>query len=124
MKYRVSGVLFQRGAESVCIFDANEAEAFLKPHMLPGGADPKSLQPLSLSGKRIRAVPKEWVSSFGKRYSLHQRDFPAVESQDEEDWKIRIEGQLYETGENLNVTGFHELRDYIRRELNCEGEEL
>ena len=124
LKYRVSGVLFQRGAESVCIFDVNEAEAFLKPHMLPGGADPKPLQPLSLSGKRIRAVPKEWVSSFGKRYYLHQRDFPAVESQGEEDWKIRIEGQLYETGENLNVTGFHELRDYIRRELNCEGEEL
>ena len=37
---------------------------------------------------------------------------------------LGIEGQLYETGENLNVTGFHELRDYIRRELNCEGEEL
>ena len=37
--------------------------------------------------------------------------------------RIRIEGQLYETGQKLHVTGFEELRDYIRQEFNRRGKE-
>ena len=29
-----------------------------------------------------------------------------------------MEGQLFETGKELSVTGFDELRQYIRRELS------
>ena len=46
-----------------------------------------------------------------------------IRDRSEEDWKIRIEGQLYETGQKLHVTGFEELRDYIRQEFNRRGKE-
>ena len=121
LKYRIAGALFQTETESAYIFDVNDAEAFIKSYPLSG---PKSteqakepVQPLSVSGKRVRAVPEEWIGSFGKQYYLHQQSFPPVCDQSEEDWKIRMEGQLYETGQKLRVTGFDVLRDYICQEL-------
>ena len=127
LKYRIAGALFQTETESAYIFDVNDAEAFIKSYLLSG---PKSteqakepVQPLSVSGKRVRAVPEEWIGSFGKQYSLHQQSFPPVCDQSEEDWKIRMEGQLYETGQKLRVTGFDVLRDYICQELGQHGKE-
>ena len=81
------------------------------------------MQPLSTSGKRVRAVPEEWIGSFGKQYYIHQHSFPPVCEQSEEDWKIRMEGQLYEIGQKLHVTGFDVLRDYIRQEFGQHGKE-
>ena len=125
LKYRIAGALFQTETESAYIFDVNDAEAFIKSYLLSG---PKSteqakepVQPLSVSGKRVRAVPEEWIGSFGKQYYLHQQSFPPVCDQSEEDWKIRMEGQLYETGQKLRVTGFDVLRDYICQELGQRG---
>ena len=127
LKYRIAGALFQTETESAYIFDVNDAEAFIKSYLLSG---PKSteqakepVQPLSVSGKRVRAVPEEWIGSFGKQYYLHQQSFPPVCDQSEEDWKIRMEGQLYETGQKLRVTGFDVLRDYICQELGQYGKE-
>ena len=127
LKYRIAGALFQTETESAYIFDVNDAEAFIKSYLLSG---PKSMeqakepvQPLSVSGKRVRAVPEEWIGSFGKQYYLHQQSFPPVCDQSEEDWKIRMEGQLYETGQKLRVTGFDVLRDYICQELGQHGKE-
>ena len=127
LKYRIAGALFQTETESAYIFDFNDAEACIKSYLLSG---PKSteqakepVQPLSVSGKRVRAVPEEWIGSFGKQYYLHQQSFPPVCDQSEEDWKIRMEGQLYETGQKLRVTGFDVLRDYICQELGQHGKE-
>jgi hypothetical protein len=120
-KYRISGSLYQKDNESVYLFNMNDAEVFIKPYMMSGknGADTQTatVKPLSVSGKRVRAVPEEWTSSFGNQYYLHQHIFPPVESQSETDWKIRIEGQLFETGEKIHVTGFDELRSFISEEL-------
>ena len=35
-----------------------------------------------------------------------------------QDWKLRLEGRLFETGRKINVTGFDELRSYIKAELS------
>ena len=127
LKYRIAGRLFQSQSESAYIFDLNDAEAFIKSYLLSGQQGEQdshdSVQPLSISGKRVRAVPEEWIHSFGTQYYLHQQSFQQVHDQSEEDWKIRIEGQLYETGQKLHVTGFEELRDYIRQEFNRRGKE-
>ena len=121
LKYRIAGALFQTETESAYIFDVNDAEAFIKSYLLSGSKSTEQakepVQPLSISGKRVRAVPEEWIGSFGKQYYLHQQSFPPVCDQSEEDWKIRMEGQLYETGQKLRVTGFDVLRDYICQEL-------
>ena len=127
LKYRIAGALFQTETESAYIFDVNDAEAFIKSYLLSGSKSTEQakepVQPLSISGKRVRAVPEEWIGSFGKQYYLHQQSFPPVCDQREEDWKIRMEGQLYETGQKLRVTGFDVLRDYICQELGQYGKE-
>ena len=127
LKYRIAGALFQTETESAYIFDVNDAEAFIKSYLLSGSKSTEQakepVQPLSVSGKRVRAVPEEWIGSFGKQYYLHQQSFPPVCDQSEEDWKIRMEGQLYETGQKLSVTGFDVLRDYICQELGQRGKE-
>ena len=127
LKYRIAGALFQTETESAYIFDVNDAEAFIKSYLLSGSKSTEQakepVQPLSVSGKRVRAVPEEWIGSFGKQYYLHQQSFPPVCDQSEEDWKIRMEGQLYETGQKLRVTGFDMLRDYICQELGQRGKE-
>ena len=127
LKYRIAGALFQTETESAYIFDVNDAEAFIKSYLLSGSKSTEQakepVQPLSVSGKRVRAVPEEWIGSFGKQYYLHQQSFPPVCDQSEEDWKIRMEGQLYETGQKLHVTGFEELRTYIRQEFSQCGKE-
>ena len=125
LKYRIAGALFQTETESAYIFDVNDAEAFIKSYLLSGSKSTEQakepVQPLSVSGKRVRAVPEEWIGSFGKQYYLHQQSFPPVCDQSEEDWKIRMEGQLYETGQKLRVTGFDVLRDYLCQELGQRG---
>lgn len=121
-KYRVAGTFFQKENEAVYLFNINDAEAFIKPYLMTGSAEADSpeedVKPLSVSGTRVRAVPQEWMSSFGNQYYLHQHIFPPVESQSENDWKIRLEGQLYETGKKINVTGFDELKSFITQELS------
>ena len=71
------------------------------------------MQPFLPSGKRIRAIPEEWTSSFGREVYLHEVDVSALAAQSDEDWKLRLEGRLFESGKRLNVTGFAELRQYL-----------
>jgi len=119
-KYRATGALYQTDEEAAYIFDVRDSEAFLMPALI-NGVQPEargSVEPLAYSGKRIRAIPENWTSSFGKQYYVHQMELPPVDAQSEEEWKIRVEGQLFETGRQLSVTGFDELRQYIRMELS------
>lgn len=115
-RYRISGTLYEQDKEVVYIFDANDAEAYYKPSNLPSEALPA--QPLMPSGKRVKAVPKEWTNCFGQQYYFHRQTLEELERQCESDWKLRLEGQLFETGKHLAVTSFEELRSYIRRELS------
>lgn len=128
LKYRAVGTLYEKENELVYIFNMEEAEVFIKPYMLSGGdecSEPEtSIKPLSVSGTRVRAIPEAWMNSFGKQYYLHQHTYASVEEQSEDDWKIRMEGQLYETGEKLHVTGYDELKRYIAQELSRRATEV
>ena len=98
--------------------------------MLPGqteeGEDGRAtVQPYMPSGKHIRAVPKAWTASFGEDYYWQEHTLAELAAQSETEWKLRLEGKLFETGEKLNVTGFDELQAYIFSELSgssTEGE--
>lgn len=118
-KYRIIGSLLEKDNEIAYIFNVDNSEAFFKPYILPkeNESDAK-IQHLTPSGKRIRAIPQEWTNSFGKQYYIHEQSIAALAEQSEKDWKLRIDGQLYDTGNNINVTGFDELRTYIRQELS------
>ncbi len=125
-KYRITGALYQEGDEVAYIFDTANTEAFFKPYILPGQTQTEDgettrVQPFMPSGKHIRAIPQEWTANFGKQFYLHEQTLAELEAQSEAEWKIRIEGQLYETGKKLNVTCYDDLRSYIRTELGSGG---
>ncbi len=120
-RYKIVGSLYEKDSELVYIFDAVNSEAFFNPNMLKRvNPDEESddSKPLSTSGKRIRAIPQEWTQSFGKDYYLHELTLGALVVQNEQDWKLRMQGQLFETGKHINVTGFDILKDYIHAELS------
>lgn len=122
-KYRITGSLLEQGNEVAYIFDTINTEAFFKPYVLPGqneaGADGRAtVQPYMPSGKHIRAVPKAWTANFGEDYYWQEHTLAELAAQSETEWKLRLEGKLYETGKKLNVTGFDELQEYIFKELS------
>ncbi|MBQ8439553.1 MAG: recombinase family protein [Clostridia bacterium] len=113
-KYRMTGTLYEQDGEMVYIFNACESEAFFKSFLLTGI---EQSQPLTPSGKHIRAIPQQWTTSFGKQVYVHEQTYAILSNQSEDDWKLRVEGQLFETGRKLEVTSFDELRSFIRQEL-------
>lgn len=120
-KYRIQGSLYEQENEIAYIFDGADSEAFLNSGLLPRTAAYErgevKIQPLTQSRNMIRAIPKEWTTSFGKPFYLHDQSFTGLAAQDESQWKLRMEGQLFETGKRLKVTPFDKLRDYIMDEL-------
>jgi len=120
-KYRIIGTLYEKENEIVYMFDAQNSEAFFKSYVIPRQDSTESgatIQPLTPSGKRIRAIPEEWTTSFGKEYYLHEQTLQALDTQSESDWRLRVEGQFYETDKKLQITSFDRLKDYIQTELN------
>lgn len=120
-KYRMTGSLFEKDNEVAYIFDSGDTEVFFKSYAVPIKSATTdsgvSMIPSTQSRKHIRAIPEEWTTSFGPSYYLHEQSFDELEMQSEEDWKLKVEGELYETGKKLNVTDFRVLQSYIRKEL-------
>jgi len=121
-RYRIQGSLFKRESEMAYIFNAEDSEVFFKSSFLPRNIaedqSDSSLQPFAMQGKLIRAIPEEWAHNFGKPFYIHERSISELEEQSKRDWELRLQGQLFETGKKINVTGFDELRTYIKKELS------
>lgn len=120
-KYRILGSLYEQDGEIAYIFDVRDSEAYFKTYVLPtqGITDEGKpvVQPLMPSGKRIRAIPEAWANSFGKEFYIHEKSLTELERQSEEDWMLRLEGQIVSSGERCNVTPFAELKAFIQEEL-------
>ena len=119
-KYRMTGDFCESDGELAYIFNAEDTEAFFKPYLLPSkdsGEGGGTVQPLVQCGKHVRAIPESWARSFGKEFYLHEQPLSALACLTKADWELRVKGQLFETGNRLNVTGFDELKSYIMGEL-------
>lgn len=119
-KYRIIGYLAEYEGEQAYIFDTSNSEAFFKAYMVSKGEDPGSgsaSQPLFSVGKHVKAIPQDWVLNFGKSYYEMDQSYSALEKMTEQDWKLRIDGRLYEPGVKLNVTSYEKLRGYISDQL-------
>ena len=120
-KFRAYGRLLQNEGDSVFIFDLSEPEIFIQSYLMTGTDSPISgdgeLSPLSVSGKRVRAVPKKLADRFGSDFYSHRLTSSSPELQSEDAWKLWLEGQLFETGEKLQVTKFDEMQRFIAEQL-------
>ncbi len=118
-RYRALGRLYENNGEIVYVFDTAESEIFVKSFIVPNDETTVEEQFASEPCNRfVRAIPEWWTTSFGKQFYIHEQTLVALENQNEEEWKLRLEGRLYETGTKLNVTDFETIRDYIKQELS------
>lgn len=118
-RYRALGRLYENEGEMVYIFDTYESEVFVNSFVVPNTEKDFGEQLASKQyNRRIRAIPEGWTTSFGKQFYIYEQTLVALENQNKEDWKLRLEGRLYETSTKLNVTDFEIIRDYIKQELN------
>ena len=117
LKYRVSGMGYHWEGETAYIFRARDGEAYFTPRVMEAGtAD--GWEPLLRSGKQIRGIPAEWVSSFGEA-------FVPEEPTEKESWNMKEPGHLLETRETLRTTNREEMERYIRSMLgDAMGKEL
>ena len=117
-KYKVYGSLVKNGDEEVCIFNANDACMFIKSGLVSAEAvgEDAPCTPLNVSGKHIGAVPAHRLHAFGKDFYL-EKSLSELRAQTKEQWQLRIEGQLFNSGVHLNVTGYDELKSFIQQEL-------
>lgn len=118
-KYRICGQLLEDGDQKTIIFERNNGEILLRSDLIrPDGAEEaERVKPLLGTKYHIRAVPQEWVTSFGKPFYLHEESYAALARMNKDDWNLRMQGQLFETGVRLKVTGYDELREYISSQL-------
>ena len=98
-----------------------DSEAYFKTYVLPtqGTTDEGKpvVQPLMPSGKRIRAIPESWTTTFGKEFYIHEKSLAELERQSEEDWMLRLEGQIVASEERCHITSFAEIKAFIQEEL-------
>ncbi len=120
-KFKAYGSFLENEGESVFLFDLSEPEIYIQSYLMTGTDSPTGgeggLSPLSISGKRIRAVPKKLADRFGSDFYSHRLASSSLELQSEEAWKLWLEGQLFETGEKLQVTSFEEMQQFIAEQL-------
>lgn len=120
-KFKAYGSFLENEGESVFIFDLSEPEVYIQSYLMTGTDSPvnasRGISPLSISGKRIRAVPKQLAVRFGSDFYSHRYASSSQEPQSEEAWNLWLEGQLFETGEKLRVTGFDEMQRFIMEQL-------
>ena len=121
-KFKAYGRYIESEGESVFLFDLSDPEVFIQSYLMTGTHTPSgehgALSPLSISGKRIRAVPKKLADRFGSNFYSHRLASSSLEPQSEEAWKLWLEGQLFETGEKLKVTKFDEMQRFIIDQLS------
>lgn len=119
-KYRITGALYENNNEMAYIFDAENSEAYFKEYLLSNSIvnGKPEIQPLTTSGKYVKAIPEEWTNSFGMQFYEHEQPLSVLESQSKDDWKLRLQGQLFETGRKLNVTDFDVIKEYIQQSLS------
>ena len=115
LKYKIMGNLFKNGKEKAYIFSALETEAYVKSYLVESGEG--TVTPLFSTGKHVKAVPEQWANGFGFQYYERQHVYCHPSLQSEADWKIRMEGELFETGKALNITPYDKLQEFVTQEL-------
>ena len=99
------------------IFTTSSAVVLIRKNRLEERVDQDSdFRPLVQTRKRIGAVTGNLSHSFGKSFYEEQTATDLVR-QTKENWQIRLEGRLCNTGLKLNITPYEELKAFIQEHL-------
>ncbi|MBR2842622.1 MAG: recombinase family protein [Lachnospiraceae bacterium] len=116
-KYRMNGILYRNDDENALVFTAQDAGILIREQAATLSDNELSCNaPVYRAGKRIGAVPASLTQSFGQDFYL-ESTLSELANQTREQWKIRIDGQLFSSGHRLNITPYDELKAFIQKEL-------
>ena len=116
-KYRMYSTLISNGDEEVFIFNADEAAAYIQTERIPEQDGSQAfIEPVARTSAHVMGIPACYTDSFGNDFYVEQT-YSALANQTREQWQIRVEGQLCNTGMQLNVTDYDTLRTFIMQEL-------
>ena len=116
-KYRMYSTLISNGDEEVFIFNADEAAAYIQTEKIPENDGSEAfIEPVTKTPAHVMGIPACYTDSFGNDFYVEQT-YSALANQTREQWQIRVEGQLCNTGMQLNVTDYDTLRTFIMQEL-------
>ena len=116
-KYRMYSTLISNGDEEVFIFNADEAAAYIQTERIPERDGSQAfVEPVAKTPAHVMGIPACYTDSFGNDFYVEQTYY-ALANQTREQWQIRVEGQLCNTGMQLNVTDYDTLRTFIMQEL-------
>ena len=116
-KYRLYGTHYKNNDEEAMIFTTSSAVVLIRKNRLEERVDQDSdFRPLAQTRKRIGAVTGNLSHSFGKSFYEEQTATDLVR-QTKENWQIRLEGRLCNTGLRLNITPYEELKAFIQEHL-------
>lgn len=116
-KYRLRGMHLKGGKEEAMLFAAADASVLIRKDILTAEMDPEEeFTPLETSGKRVVGVPEEMAHAFGKNF-YEEKSMTELIRQTAEEWKISMEGRLFNTGTKLNITPYEDIKAFIQQEL-------
>lgn len=118
-KYRATGSFYQKDKDSVCIFDLYETEIFLPTRIIADRVE-ESSTPLIPGKNHIKAMPEDWLKTFGRKYYIQKQAADKVESSA---WDIQNEGSVYDEENQLKVSDPQVLREFINQELSNGNKE-
>ena len=122
--YKLYGCIYRDRQESACIFSSTDASVYISRDELQnseGISAPGLL--LSCTGKRIRAVVGSLEFTFGNEYYI-ERSMSGTANLPKQQWQTGIEGSLWRTGTELNITPLQERESFIRTELGDYAKEI
>ena len=122
-RYRLYGSHYKNNDEETMIFTTNDAVVMIRKTLLRQSAEQESgFRPLAQTATRVGAVAGNMSQSFGKDFYQEQTAAELVR-QTKENWQIRLEGRLCNSGRKLKITPYEELKAFIQEQLGDLFEE-
>ena len=124
-QYLITGTFLEKGEDRLLLFRAENSRVLMNLNSNRATGMNGSVEEASpKKPMKIKAIPEKWTLGFGEEFYHHERAFAELMEQTEENWQVRIKGQLFETGKPIHVTDYSILREYIMNaigDLDLEG---
>lgn len=115
-RYRVNGVLNDKGDNKILFFDITETEVFIPYDSLPKEKIENEMRPIGSTKWSVKAYPKSWIESFGNDYYV-QQDFESLCATEQPKFENEIT-KKYSNIDDINVTSRSELKENISNIIN------
>ena len=112
--YKLYGRIYRDGQDAACIYAGTNASVYIKNNEVT--VEDATGQNIGRQGKRIRGVVGDFGQGVGNGYYV-EKSMTELRNLTRQEWQTRLAGQMVNTGTELQVTSYDELRSFIQEEL-------